>query len=183
MVRIAMMYVPTRALAEEVAQEAWVGVVRGIDRFEERSSLRTWIFRILTNSAKTRAVRENRSIPFSAVWDAAADPDEPSVGPERFLSPTHPRWPGHWASRPDSWGDAPEEWLLSQETMERVTAAIAALPPAQREVITLRDIEGWSAEEVRRALEITDANQRVLLHRARSKVRAALEAYYRDGAR
>jgi RNA polymerase sigma-70 factor (ECF subfamily) len=180
MLRIAAIYVPTRALAEEVVQEAWLGVLRGLDRFEARASLRTWIFRILTNCAKTRGVRERRSIPFSDAWNAAAEPDEPSVDPDRFLAADHPRWPGHWVRRPESWGDAPEEWLLSRETLDHITRAIAALPPAQREVITLRDVEGWTAGEVCQALNLSDANQRVLLHRARAKVRNALENYFKE---
>ena len=167
------MFVSTQALAEEVAQETWLGVLNGLDRFEGRSSLKTWIFRILTNIAKTRAVREGRTLPFSALQDPARVP-EPSVDPDRFLDSEHPRWPGHWAAKPAPW---PEEALVAAETQARFAAAIDALPATQRAVITLRDVHGWSSDEVRNALDLTETNQRVLLHRARAKVRAALESY------
>jgi RNA polymerase sigma-70 factor (ECF subfamily) len=175
LVRLAMTYVPNRAVAEEVAQETWEGVLQGLARFEGRSSLKTWIFRILTNRAKTRAVREGRSVPFSSLGQPDDDPAEPSVEPERFRA-TEP-WRDHWVSFPQSWDDLPEERFLSQETQQRLRAAIAALPPNQREVITLRDVEGWDAAEVCNVLQIGETNQRVLLHRARSKVRRALEDY------
>src|SRR5207248_636559 len=178
MVRLAALYVPDRAQAEEVAQEAWLGVLRGIQRFEGRSSLRTWLFRILTNIAKTRGRREARSIPFSALWDPDAELFEPAVEPERFLPADHPRWPRHWGDVPQSWAEIPESRLLSQETQQRLGQAIATLAASQREVITLRDIEGWTSDEVCNSLGITETNQRVLLHRARSKVRRALEAYF-----
>ncbi len=182
LVRLAQMYVSDRTVAEEVVQETWVGVLKGIDRFEGRSSLKTWLFRILTNTAKTRGVRDAkaRSVPFSELWDADADPFEPAVDPDRFNPPDHPRWPGHWAEFSLSWGDHPEERLLSRETRARIQAAIDRLPPAQREVITLRDVEGWSSEEVCNTLVISETNQRVLLHRARSKVRRALEQYFAE---
>jgi RNA polymerase sigma-70 factor (ECF subfamily) len=173
LVRVARMYVSSQAAAEEVAQEAWLGVLNGLPRFEGRSSLRTWIFRILTNIAKTRAKRDGRTLPFSALQDPARVP-EPSVDADRFLDPAHPRWPGHWAARPEPW---PEDALLAAETRERLAEAIEALPATQRAVISLRDIEGWTSEEVRNALDLSETNQRVLLHRARSKVRAALESY------
>jgi RNA polymerase sigma-70 factor (ECF subfamily) len=175
MVRVARLHVRERSVAEEVVQEAWLGVLRGLDRFEGRSSLRTWVFRIVTNIAKTRAVREARSVPFSAL----AGPEEdkgPSVPPERFRGPEH-RWAGHWASPPEDWA-RPEAELVSAETREVILSAIAALRPNQREVITLRDVEGWSSEEVCNVLEISDTNQRVLLHRARTKVRSALDDYF-----
>jgi RNA polymerase sigma-70 factor, ECF subfamily len=174
MVRVAQIYVSRRDIAEEVVQEAWVGVLRGLERFEGRSSFKTWLFRIVTNLAKTRAVREGRTIPFSALRTPESVP-EPAVEPERFRRPDDPRWPGHWASKPTEW---PEEQLLESETLERVQSAIDALPDAQRAVITLRDVEGWSAEEVCNALDVSETNQRVLLHRARSKVRGALEHYF-----
>jgi RNA polymerase sigma-70 factor (ECF subfamily) len=173
LVRVARMYVSSQAAAEEVAQEAWLGVLNGLPRFEGRSSLRTWIFRILTNIAKTRAKRDGRTLPFSALQDPARVP-EPAVEADRFLDPEHPRWPGHWAARPEPW---PEDALLAAETRERLAEAIEALPATQRTVISLRDIEGWTSEEVRNALDLSETNQRVLLHRARSKVRAALESY------
>jgi RNA polymerase sigma-70 factor (ECF subfamily) len=176
MLRIARMYVSTHAVAEEVVQEAWLGVLRGLDGFEGRSSLRTWILRILVNTAKTRGQREARSVPFSSVW--TPDPDaEPAVELERFLADDHARWPGHWAGEPASWESLPESRLLGNETLSKVAEAIEALPPNQREVIRLRDVLGWSSEEVRNALELSETNQRVLLHRARSRVRRALEGY------
>jgi RNA polymerase sigma-70 factor, ECF subfamily len=171
MLRVARMYVSSRAVAEEVVQETWLAVLNGIGAFEGRSSLKTWIFRILTNIAKTRGQREGRSIPFSAV---VGDESEPAVDPERFLGEDS-RFPGHWAAPPRAWG--PEDRLLAAETMAVVEEAIAALPPSQAIVITMRDVEGFDAEEARNALDISETNQRVLLHRARSKVRQALEDY------
>ena len=174
LVQLALQYVPNRAVAEEVVQETWLAVLVGIDRFEARSSLKTWVFRILTNRAKTRGVREARSVPFSALG-GETDAGEPAVPAERFLSADDPREPHAWATPPRSWASLPEERLEARETLDCIRMAIADLPDAQRTVIALRDIDGWSAAEVRDALEITDANQRVLLHRARSKVRMACE--------
>jgi RNA polymerase sigma-70 factor (ECF subfamily) len=176
LVRVARIYVPTQAAAEDVAAETWLGVLNGLDRFEGRSSLRTWIFRILTNIAKTRAVRDGRTLPFSALQEPGRVP-EAAVDADRFLDPEHPRWPGHWAARPEAW---PEDALLAAETREVIAEAIEALPATQRAVISLRDVEGWSSEEVRNALDLSETNQRVLLHRARSKVRAALESYLQE---
>lgn len=173
LVRTAMTYVRTRDLADDVVQETWLGVLRGLDRFEGRSSLRTWIFTILTNIAKTRALREGRTLPFSAVPDASG---EPSVDPDRFRPADAPYLPHHWASPPRAW-DLPEERAIASETRARVAAAIDALPAGQRTVITLRDVDGWTSSEVCNVLEITETNQRVLLHRARSKVRRELEKY------
>jgi RNA polymerase sigma-70 factor (ECF subfamily) len=167
LLRVARLFVPTAALAEDVVQETWLGVLKGIDRFEGRSSLKTWIFRILTNTAKTRGQREARSIPFSALEDPEGS-FEPAVERERFAGA------GHWTAPPRAW---PEERLLSNETRSVIESAIERLPPNQRAVISLRDVEGWSAEEVRNALELSETNQRVLLHRARAKVRRALEQY------
>ena len=178
LLRVAQIYVTSRAVAEEVVQETWLGVLNGIDRFEARSSLKTWIFRILTNIAKTRAQREGRTLPFSALERPAAVP-EPAVGPERFLPPEHERWPGHWSAKPEPW---PEDRLLAAEARRIVESAIEALPPAQRAVISLRDVEGWSSDETCNALGLTETNQRVLLHRARSKVRQALENYVSEAA-
>ena len=162
LVRVARMYVSSQAAAEEVAAETWLGVLNGLDRFEGRSSLRTWIFRILTNIAKTRGVRDGRTLPFSAL-----DP-EAAVDADRFVD-------GAWAVNPTAW---PEDALLAVETRERIAEAIEALPATQRAVISLRDVEGWSSEEVRNALDLSETNQRVLLHRARSAVRKALEEYF-----
>jgi len=177
LLRLAQLYVADRAAAEEVVQDTWLGMLKGIDRFEGRSSLKTWLFRILTNIAKTRGVRESRSLPFSAFWEAEAEPSEPAVPPDRFRPSDDPQWPHHWALEPSAWGDHPEERLLSNEAQAVIRRAIEALPSAQREVITLRDLEGWSSSEVCNTLFISETNQRVLLHRARSKVRRALEQY------
>jgi RNA polymerase sigma-70 factor, ECF subfamily len=171
MLRVAQMFVRDRATAEEVVQETWLAVLNGIDRFEERSSLKTWLFRILTNRAKTRGQRDGRQVPFSAL--AGAGDDEPSVDPDRFFGPDSAE-PGAWAAPPRAW---PQDRVLAKETLGVIQMAIEELPEAQREVIRLRDVEGWTPMEVADALEITDGNQRVLLHRARSKVRAALERY------
>jgi RNA polymerase sigma-70 factor, ECF subfamily len=173
MLRVAEMYVSSRAVAEDVVQEAWVGVLRGIGRFEGRSSLKTWLYRIVANTAKTRGVRESRSVPFSSLGDGG---DEGTVDPDRFLG-SGERFPGHWAVPPQAW--APEGRLLSEETLEVVERAIDKLPPAQRAVITMRDVQGFTPEEVCNALDLTETNQRVLLHRARAKVRSALEEYMR----
>jgi RNA polymerase sigma-70 factor (ECF subfamily) len=173
MLRVARIFVPSRAIAEDVVQDAWIGVLNGIDRFEGRSSLKTWIYRILTNTAKTRAVREGRSIPFSAL---AAGDDEGAVDPDRFLGDDS-RFPGHWAAPPRRWDVQPEGRLLAAETLAVVEREIEKLPPNQAVVVTMRDVEGFDAEEVRNALEISETNQRVLLHRARSRLRRALEEY------
>jgi RNA polymerase sigma-70 factor, ECF subfamily len=176
LIRVAMGYVPSRAAAQEVVQETWIAVMRGIDRFEGRASLKTWIFRILTNIALRAGARERRSVPFSALAKAE-DTGEPSVDPDRFLPADSALFPGHWVIMPTSW-PTPEEGLLTGETREVIASAIAELPVAQRTVIALRDIEGWRSEEVSQALEISAGNQRVLLHRARSRVRTAIEDYY-----
>jgi len=179
MLQLAMIFVSSQAVAEEVVQEAWMGVFQGLERFEGRSSLKTWIFRILTNCAKTRAQREGRSMPFSSLPDFNIEATEPAVDPEQFMGPGQ-QSPGHWVSFPRSWDDIPEERILSQETGTCIQSAIDALPPNQREVITLRDIEGWSSGETCNLLGISEANQRVLLHRARSRVRCALEKYFEE---
>lgn len=176
LLRVAMAYVPSRAVAEEAVQETWIAVLRGIDRFEERSSLKTWIVRILTNVALKGGGRERRSVPFSALA-GADDPGGPANDPDRFLGADHPRFPGHWAMGPTRW-PTPEEGLLAGETRNVVIAAIDALPEAQRVVIALRDIGGWDSEDVCAALEISAGNQRVLLHRARAGVRLAMETHY-----
>lgn len=179
MLRLAQMYVRTRAVAEEVVQEAWLGVLNGLKRFEGRSSLKTWIFRILTNVAKTRGEREGRSVPFSSLGDGE-EGNGPAVDPDRFFPPDHEA-SGEWQYPPRSIGDVPEERLLSRETLDVIERAIEGLPPAQRAVITMRDTEGLSSDEVCNVLDLTETNQRVLLHRARSKVRRALERYLDEG--
>ncbi|MEO8601068.1 MAG: sigma-70 family RNA polymerase sigma factor [bacterium] len=171
LLRLALVFVPSRAVAEEVVQETWVGVLDGLDRFEGRSTLKTWIFRILTNRAKTRGVRESRTIPFSAFADQDGN-HEPAVEAARFQAN------GMWGVPPRRWeDDTPEKLLMTQQAMQHLEVAIAALPPNQRAVVTLRDIDGLESDEVCNVLEISETNQRVLLHRARSKLRAALEEY------
>jgi RNA polymerase sigma-70 factor, ECF subfamily len=171
MLAVARHYVSSRAVAEEVVQEAWLGVLKGLDRFEGRSSLRTWILRILVNTAKTRGARDARTVPFASL---APEGDEPAVEPGRFRGPDDP-FPGHWRSYPGNWQRLPEETLAERETLDVVLSTIHQLPPAQRLVITMRDIQGCDAAEVCEVLDVSEGNQRVLLHRARSKVRSALE--------
>jgi RNA polymerase sigma-70 factor (ECF subfamily) len=176
MLRLAMVHIGDRAVAEEIVQEAWLGVLQQLDRFEGRSSLKTWVLRIVSNRAKTRAVRERRTVPFSALAGADPEADEPLVDLDRFLPAGH-RWAGHWASAPASWREVPEAVLVSQETLAEVERAVAALPATQQAVLILRDVEGLSAAEACQLLGLTEGNQRVLLHRGRSKVRATLERY------
>jgi RNA polymerase sigma-70 factor (ECF subfamily) len=176
MLAVARHYVASRAVAEEVVQDAWLGVLKGLDGFEGRSSLRTWILRILVNRAKTRGARDARTVPFASLAPSGA---EPAVEPERFRGPDDP-FPGHWRAYPGTWQRLPEETLAERETLDVVLAAIHQLPPPQRIVITMRDIQGCEADEVCEVLDVSEGNQRVLLHRARSKVRGALERYF-DG--
>lgn len=174
--RLARTYVATPAIADDVVQETWLAVITGIGRFEGRSSLKTWLYRILMNVARSRGVKERRVVPFSSAG-GGREPGEPAVDPERFRPAGDPH-EGHWASPPTPWDELPEDRFLATETLAAVRSAIEALPPAQREVITLRDLDGWAPGEVCNALSLTDTNQRVLLHRARSKVRRALESYF-----
>ncbi len=180
LVHLARIYVQDYAIAEEVVQETWLDVHRGLEWCENRSSLKPWLFRTLINRIKTRGQREGRSIPFAALWNPDEEADEPAVDPDRFLSADHPQWPHQWASCPSDWSEIPEERRLSQETGAVIRAAIEGLPSAQRVVITLRDIEGWTSEEVSNVLEISMTNQGVLLHRARSRVRCALEQSFNN---
>lgn len=173
--RLAMTYVRTPDVADEVVQETWFSVIRGLERFQERGSLRSWVFTILRNTAISYGQREQHSIPMSSL--VPEDDDGPVLDPDRFLPADHSRYPGHWAIGPTAW-PVPDEGLLAGETREVIAKAIRELPPTQRAVIALRDVEGWPAEEVCAALEVSEVNQRVLLHRARSKVRAALERYF-----
>jgi len=174
LIRVARMYVHSQAVAEEVAQETWLGVLQGIDRFEGRSSLRTWIFRICANIAKTRGQREGRSTPFATL--AGDDLDAPSL-PETLFQGPDGAHPNHWSSLPADWSSLPQEQLGGSELRQVIGAAIEALPPLQAQVIRLRDVLGWSSEEARNALDLSETNQRVLLHRARAKVRRAVETY------
>jgi RNA polymerase sigma-70 factor (ECF subfamily) len=176
MVRLAQMYVDDRHTAEDVAQEAWLGMLRGLERFEGRSSLKTWLLTIVSNLAKTRGKREKRSVPFAFFANYDQDTDEPAVPSERFRA-AGDRYAGHWAAKPAPWHFDPEANALNVEVRNFLEMAIERLPAQQRVVLTLRDIQGWTADEVCNALGIAETNQRVLLHRARSKVRRALEEY------
>jgi RNA polymerase sigma-70 factor (ECF subfamily) len=173
MLAVARGYVRSRSVAEEVVQEAWLGVLNGLDRFEGRSSLRAWVLRIVANTAQTRGVREARVVPMSSLQ---SEGDEPAVEPERFRGAGDP-FPGHWWSYPTDWRSLPESKLLSQETLDVVTSAIEELPDLQRTVITMRDVAGCDSDGVCQTLEISEGNQRVLLHRARASVRTALERH------
>lgn len=170
--RMARLYVSTDAAADEVVQETWLGVVKGLDGFEGRASLKTWVFRILINIAKTRGVRDSRSVPFSSAFDSARDAQGELLDPDRFFGGDHDRYPGHWAIGPTPW---PDDALETSESIRTIRETVERLPGSQREVITLRDIVGCTAEETCNALGLSESNQRVLLHRARTKVRAALE--------
>ena len=175
LVRLALSYVEDEVLAEEVAQETWIAVLRGLDRFESRSSLKTWIFTILVNRAKTYSQREKRTLLLSEFEDLLEN--EPTVDPDRFFPQDSQKSPGHWIKHPASWEDVPESIMLSRELMNVVLTAIAALPSGQMTVITLCDIEGFSTEEACNILGVSETNQRVLLHRARAKIRSVLENY------
>jgi RNA polymerase sigma-70 factor (ECF subfamily) len=171
MTRVAMYFVRDLTVAEEVVQEAWVAVLRGLEAFEGRSSLRTWIFRIVSNLAKSRGARERRTIPFSGLIHEADD-GEAGVSADRFLAD------GRWSSAPRSWGLPSDERAVSSETLAVVRTAVEGLPSNQRAVVVLRDVEGWSGRDVCALLDVSDANQRVLLHRGRARIRRALEAYF-----
>ncbi len=170
MIRLAARYVPNEAVAEEVVQETWLAVLRGLRAFEGRASLKTWIFRILANRARSRATREARVVPFAEL--ASAEDEQSDADLERRFSAD-----GQWTDPPTDWRvHSPEALVLRQEVMQHLATALEALPPAQRTVVTLRDVDGWSSEEVCESLEISEGNQRVLLHRARTRLRAALAA-------
>lgn len=175
LVRIARSFVGDGAAAEELAQETWIAVLEGARSFESRSSLKTWIFRILMNRAKTRRARDARTITFSAMEGADGE-GGPAVDPSRFDAA------GHWTQPPRRWDDdTPERLLLRGEVLRLIEEAMATLPASQRAVVTLRDVEGFSSEEVCALLELSEANQRVLLHRGRAKLRAALEQHLDRG--
>ena len=177
MTRVARSFVSTAAIADEVVQDTWLAVIRGIDKFEGRSSLKTWIFRILINQAKTRGVREQRTTPFSSV--TAEEDAGPTVDPGRFVEPGH-EFAGYWSVPPSRFFELPEERLLAAETRALVARAISELPARQQQVIRLRDVEGWEAAEVCEGLGISEGNQRVLLHRARAHVRSQMEAHFSE---
>lgn len=174
LLRLAMSYLGDRDSAEDAVQETWLTCLKSLDRFEGRSSFKTWLFEILVNVARSRRRQRSRLIPFASLLSRDdSDSRRPTVVPDRFHAD------GSWTSVPDSWAEVPEQKLLGRETQEMVLAAIQALPVKQREVILLRDVAGWDAEEVRAFLSISEVNQRVRLHRARTAVRAALEDYLR----
>jgi len=179
--RLALAFVPIDAVAEEVVQETWLAVLTGIARFEGRSSVKTWIFKILANRAKTRAIRERRTINFSEL-DDPFESDQPAVDPARFLPASHPTWPGHWATPLDSWSASAEDAVVGREKMDVLQRGLDRLPPAQRVVVALRDVQGWPAAEVCEVLGLSEANQRVLLHRGRSRLRGVLEGYFAGNA-
>ena len=172
MLRVARRTVPTPDLADEVVQDTWLAVLEGLGGFEGRSSLKTWVFRILLNKAQRLGGRERRTVPYSSL---TAEDEGPTVDPSRFQGPNEP-YPGHWREWPAPWPD-PEDAALAGELRRRAGAALAELPERQRMVIALRDVEGYDAAEVCSILDITAANQRVLLHRARAHVRRRLESY------
>ncbi|MEP6814661.1 MAG: sigma-70 family RNA polymerase sigma factor [Marmoricola sp.] len=178
MLRVARSHVSTDASAEEVVQDTWLAVLRGLDRFEGRSSLRTWVFRILANTAKTRGVRERRTVPMSSLGDEGAQ----TVDRDRFREAADTYYPGGWRSFPVSW-PTPEQRALGRDVNQVVSAALATLPDQQRTVVTLRDVHGFDADDVCELLDLSPGNQRVLLHRGRASVRARLEAFYGDDAR
>ena len=174
--RVARLYISDRTVADEVVQDTWLGVIQGIWAFEGRSSLKTWIFRILINRAKTRAAREGRTVPFAS-FDADVDVAEAAVAPDRFWPADHRTERGRWPAPSPDLGASPERRFLARESRERLQKVIEALPESQRLVLILRDVEGRSTQDVCNALGFQETNVRVLLHRARAKVRVALEPY------
>jgi RNA polymerase sigma-70 factor (ECF subfamily) len=178
MTRVAMAFVPRRAVAEEVVQETWMNVVRSLDSFEERSSLRTWIYTILGNCARRRAEQEQRLLPLSEIAASEASGDDLGVGSGQFFESG--RWAGMWSTAVSRWEDLPEERLVSSELRAVLLEALDALPRMQRAVITLRDVEGWLPQEVCDYLGLADGNQRILLHRARTAARSAIERYLEE---
>ncbi len=179
MLALARGFVSTQASAEEVVQETWLAVVTGVDRYEGRASLRTWVYRILVNTAKSRGVKEGRSLPWSSV---AGDDAGPLLDPALFQGDGE-EYPGHWRASPAAWPEAVavEDSVLAGEVRREVARALEHLPERQRTVLTLRDVLGHSSEEVCEMLEISAANQRVLLHRARTAVRTDLASYLAAG--
>ncbi|MFT6293327.1 MAG: RNA polymerase sigma-70 factor (ECF subfamily) [Ilumatobacter sp.] len=173
--RLARTYV-TQAIAEDVVQETWAAVIKSIDAFEERSSLTTWIYRIMLNKVRTVAPREAKILPFAAMG-RTSDGEHQSVDPDQLMAEGRP---GHWTTAPPLWQRLPAEQLESDEAFKTITAAIDQLPPAQQEVVTLRDVHGWTADEVCHTLGISSVNQRVLLHRGRTTLRSTLEEYLTD---
>ena len=173
MLRLAETFVSDRATAEEVVQETWTAVIDGLEDFEGHSSLKTWMFSILTNLAKKRGQQEARTVTWSSLSEESID-REVTEESDRFDTE------GRWSVPPVPWNTDPEEELMRSDLLERLEDAIEQLPDRQKAVVTLRDIEGWSASEVCDVLDITDGNQRVLLHRGRQKMRETLESYWSE---
>ncbi|HEX2072698.1 MAG TPA: sigma-70 family RNA polymerase sigma factor [Geodermatophilus sp.] len=186
MLRVARLYVATHASAEEVVQDTWLAVVTELDRFEGRSSLKTWVFRILENLARTRGGRDARSLPWSSAFPDSTDEREtgPTVDPSRFRGRDDP-WARHWtdAGAPVPWEPPPEDAVMAAEVRRELRAALDELPARQRTVVELRDVHGLTSEEVCERLGLTPANQRILLHRGRARLRARLEDLYRGSRR
>jgi RNA polymerase sigma-70 factor, ECF subfamily len=176
--RLARTFGATDAVAEEIVQETWLGALQGLDRFEERSSIKTWLFMILKNQARHRASREKRSVPFSSLAGVDEEDDSPVVDPDRFQG-DDARWAGHWAAPPRPWSE-PHLRLAAIEARAQLRDALAGLPPRQQLVVALRDVEGLTSDEVCEVLAISEANQRVLLHRGRAAIRTLLEEYVDD---
>lgn len=183
LLRVALLYVSTRASAEEVVQETWLAVITQLDRFEGRSSLRTWVFRILENVARGRGRREARTLPWSTAFPDSTDLGErqPTVDPARFRG-AEDRWPGGWTvtGRPAAWEPPPDDAAVAAELRRELGDALAELPDRQRTVVELRDVHGLTSDEVCERLQLSAANQRVLLHRGRARLRGRLERVYRD---
>jgi len=175
LVRLALVFAPSRTAAEQAVQETWLDALQGLLRFDQQTSLKLWLFGLLIERLRARGAYR----PFAAESDAALS--APTVQPDRFLPPDHPKWPGHWAAFPQSWIDVPESRLQSPAMCERIETTIESLLPQQRAVICLRDIEGWTTEEVAHVLGIGTAQQCALLHQARSRVRSALETWLDKG--
>ncbi len=182
LVRLALAHVSDQSVAEEVVQESWIGVLEGLDRFEGRASLKTWIFRIVANKAKTRGVRESRHTTFADFGGSDEDFDEPAVDPARFRTSGH--WVDYWSTYPQPWDEeTPEKCLLTKEGSAYLEEAIQGLPPKLKQILILRDVEGVDSKDVCSILAVSEANQRVLIHRARAKVRQALERYVTGGTK
>lgn len=175
LLRVARAHVRDAGAAEEVVQETWVALINGIDRFEQRSSVRTWLYRVVLYRARRRGTQDSRTVPLSSL----RPDDGPTVDPSRFRADDDAEWPGHWSLPPRSWQHDPQVRAESAELMTALSAAIDALPARQREVVVLRDVEGLTAEEVAETLELHVGNVRVLLHRGRAKVRSAMEEHLR----
>ena len=170
--RMARIYVPN-ALADEVVQETWLAVIGSIDTFEQRASLKSWVYRIMLNRVRRLARREAKVVPFASTGHGGDA--QPAIEPQRL---GHPELgPQYWPAAPSRWDELPDDHLTSEETLRFVRASIDKLPDAQREVVVLRDVEGWTSTEVCDALGISSVNQRVLLHRGRTAIRSMLEAH------